>query len=334
MAAAPRVSVLLPARDAAETVGAAAASLLDGSFGDLEIVAVDDGSRDATRRRLEQLARRDRRVRVVATEGLGIAGAIEAARREARGELLARQDADDRSAPRRLERQVRLLDHDPTLVGVGCGFRWEPEALATAGMRRYQEWQNRLVDPEAIRAAALIECPVTHATLVLRREAVAAAGGWRDGPWAEDYDLVLRLLLVEGRRLGKVGEQLYAWRERPGRLTRTHPAYRVEAFHRARVCYLTRCLLAPGQAVELWGTGKLLERWRTSLTAAGHEVRAVALNPRRLRAGFRHIPPERLPEPSATPLLVALGTPASRELFARALAARGSVGGRDHWMLG
>ena len=82
----PRAAVLLPARDAASTVRAAAVSILRQTHRDLSLVIVDDGSRDRTPSILERLAGRDRRVVLVRGAGEGIAGALQ------RG--LSRCDAD------------------------------------------------------------------------------------------------------------------------------------------------------------------------------------------------------------------------------------------------
>src|SRR5439155_27214174 len=97
----PRVSVLFPARDAGPWVEQSLASILRQTERDLEVVAVDDGSRDDTLLRLERAARADRRMRVLSTEPRGLPAALGRARAEARGAYLARQDADDVSHPRR-----------------------------------------------------------------------------------------------------------------------------------------------------------------------------------------------------------------------------------------
>ena len=72
----PRVAVLLPAHDAARTVRGAAVSVLRQTFRDLLLVAVEDGSRDGTGQILERLARRDRRLTLVAGAGEGIVRAL------------------------------------------------------------------------------------------------------------------------------------------------------------------------------------------------------------------------------------------------------------------
>lgn len=331
----PKVSVLMPVYQAAGTVGAAAESVLGGTFASLELVAVDDGSTDGSAEVLEGLARRDGRLRVIRAPHRGITAALDAALRTARAPLVARMDADDLSRPERLARQFEALERHPEWAGVGCRFEWLAGSGATAGMERYARWQNGLVTPGDIRRGMFIENPVTHATLLLRRGALEAVGGYVDRGWSEDYDLVLRLLLG-GRELGKVSEALYQWRESGGRLTRTAGHCSTESFHRTRVHYLCRGVLADLKKVTLWGVGELGARWRRSLESAGLRVDGREVNPRALKAsrgGRALIPPERLPD--AGPLtLIACGTQVNRDLLREAAGAAGLVEGETYWCVG
>lgn len=325
----------MPVYQAEGTVREAAGSVLGGTFEDLELVAVDDGSSDRSAEILQELARGDGRVRVIRAPHRGITGALIAALAAARAPLVARMDADDLSHPERLARQWQALERHPEWVGVGCRFQWLAESEPTAGMERYAVWQNSLVTPGEIRRGMFIENPVTHATLLLRREALAAAGGYVAGEFSEDYDLVLRLL-TGGRELGKVPEVLYQWRESGGRLTRTGDHCSAESFHRTRVHYLLRHVLAGRGRVTLWGVGQLGADWKRSLTEAGLEVDHHPVNPRALktsRGGRVLIPPERLPA-SGEITLIACGTQVNRDLLREAAGSTGLAEGTSFWCVG
>src|SRR5262249_62284246 len=98
-----RVWVLLGSRDGEPYLGAALASLAAQTCPGVEVVAVDDGSRDGTAAQLEQLARERPRVRVLRTPGIGLAGALARAAPVAGGEVLARPGGDARPPPERPE---------------------------------------------------------------------------------------------------------------------------------------------------------------------------------------------------------------------------------------
>src|SRR5690606_33553161 len=105
-----------------------------------------------------------------------------------RGELIARMDADDVAEPDRLERQVAWLEARPDHAGCGTRVRYFPRASVRDGARRYEAWLNGIESAADVERDAFVECPVAHPTLMLRRAALVAAGGYRDAGWPEDYD--------------------------------------------------------------------------------------------------------------------------------------------------
>jgi hypothetical protein len=119
----PLVSVVMAARDVAAHIEAAIASILAQTWRDLELIVVDDGSRDDTRARAEAFALRDPRVRVLRQPASG--GPYVARNqglRAARGEFVAFQDGDDFAHPRRIERQIEPLLRDRRLIATSS--RW------------------------------------------------------------------------------------------------------------------------------------------------------------------------------------------------------------------
>jgi hypothetical protein len=157
-----------------------------------------------------------------------------------------------------------------------------PRHLVRAGARRYEAWLNSAVTPEGIEASIFVECPIPHPTFFLRAGAVERVGGYRDRGWPEDYDLVLRLWR-SGCRLGKVPEVLHRWRDRPDRLSRTHPAYASDAFLACKVHHLRRSLLGGGRSAVVWGAGPVGKVAARALRSAGTPIEAfVELDPRKI----------------------------------------------------
>lgn len=313
MSGAPRVSILLPFRDAAVTLGAALDSLAAQTLTDWEGLLIDDGSTDASAAVARAAAAGDRRWRLLRAGG-GLVDALNRGLAAARAPLVARMDADDLALPERLARQVALLDGDPSLTVAGCLVEAFPDTEVTDGMRRYVTWLNGLTTPQAIRDALFVESPIAHPSAVLRRDALRAAGGWRDGDFPEDYDLWLRLLL-DGGRAAKVPAVLLRWRESPGRLSRTDARYHRRRFLAAKLAHLPR-VLAPGRAVQIWGAGPTGRSWARALAARGYPVRRFYdIAPRRWERQIDGVPVLRpaAPDPADGFLLAAVGTPGARE---------------------
>ena len=119
----PGVSVLLPVRNAEDTLPECLASLAAQTYADHEVVAVDDHSSDGSRAILERAAHADPRLRLLDNPGRGLVAALNAAAAAARAPLLARMDADDVSLPGRLSAQAARLGSDPRLAVLGTRVR-------------------------------------------------------------------------------------------------------------------------------------------------------------------------------------------------------------------
>ncbi|MEC7524807.1 MAG: glycosyltransferase family 2 protein [Myxococcota bacterium] len=254
----PLVSVILPYRDAGETVARAIDGVLDG---DVEVLAIDDGSRDDGPARVAAID--DPRVRRLSTGGAGLVAALERGRAEARGRWIARMDADDVSRPGRFAAQVAALEADPRLAAVGARVTCPG---AGEGLRAYVAWQNALLSPAEHARDLFVEAPLCHPSVTLRREALDAVGGWRDPGWPEDYDLWLRLDAA-GWRLAKVPEPLLEWHHTEGRATFTHPRYAPARLREARAAFLAPRLT--GRPFAIWGAGRTGKRLARALEAHG-----------------------------------------------------------------
>jgi hypothetical protein len=268
----------------------------------------------------------DARVSVLRQEPLGLVAALERARARARGEYLARMDADDVAAPERLEEQLALMRERPDLVGCGCGIRYFPESLVQDGARRYQQWINALLEPDEIERDLFVECPIAHPTFFLRADAVAAVGGYRELGWPEDYDLLLRLWEAGGRFAKAEGELLH-WREGSTRLSRVHPAYGPDAFRRLKVDVLRRTLLKDRDGAIVWGAGPTGKAFARALADRSVEVRAfVDLDPRKVGQtvhGAPVIAPEEVNRFRGAFCVAAVGQPGAREEIREALRRLG-----------
>ncbi len=161
----------------------------------------------------------------------------------------------------------------------------DPAGIAD-GNRRYERWLNALTEPDRIRECRLVENPLPHPTWLGHRALFERLGGWRDGDFPEDHDLVLRALAA-GARPSKPEPVLLDWTDHPDRLTRTDPRYAPAAFVRLKAETLARADaglgLDAGRGVWLGGTGRAARLWCDALGAHGVRVRRLR-RPVRARA--------------------------------------------------
>lgn len=328
----PRIAVLLPVRNAGPTLDAALRSLWRQTWTDFEVLAVDDGSTDRGPDILRRHAAREPRLRILHPAASGLVAALETARAAAGAPYLARMDADDLSHPDRFRRQLAYLEAHPRVAAVGSRVALFPRRSLGAGWRRYQAWLNRLLTPEDHARELFVESPLAHPSVLLRADAVAAVGGYRDRGWAEDYDLWLRLAAA-GRHLAKVPDTLLAWRHGPGRHSLTSPRYHRRAFLRARAHYLARHPVLAGGRTAMWGVGGTGRDLARRLGDEGIRVpRFYEVDPKRVGGRFLDAPIVSwlaLEPAGRLPLVVAVGAPGARGVIRAEARRRGYREGRD-----
>ncbi len=327
----PRVSILLPVRDAAATLPACLRSITRQSLPAFRCIVVDDHSTDGTAELLARFAARDPRFLIVANSGRGLVSALQTGLAHCDHAFIARMDADDLMHRERLRRQIAALDAAPDLAGVGCHPRPFPSHAFGDGTRTYTTWLGSLRTADDVQRDALIECPLLHPTWCVRRAAFDRHS-YREVPWAEDYDLLLRWLQA-GLRLGVVPRQLHAWRRGPRTATTTDPRYARRTFPMLKAAFLVSGLLADTDRYVLWGHGGTGRALRRELAQLGrHPTAIVELHPRRLGQridGALVVPPSAVPSLPPVPIVVSVaGTPA-RTIVRTQLCALGRVELRD-----
>lgn len=307
----PRASVLLPVRDGAY-LPEALASLSAQTFGDFEVCLQLDGADDDARRAAAAAAAADDRVRVSGMPARGIVAALNAAASRARSDLFVRMDADDVSTHDRLARLVAWADARDDLDFLASRVRYVSGAPLSEGMKRYEDWLNRLLVHEDIVKSRFVECVMPHPAWAVRRRLFESLGGYRDGDFPEDYDFFLRAVEA-GARFGKVDAVLLDWRDRPDRLSRRDPRYARRAFFELKFEHLVPVLRADGRDVLVVDRGsKAGRRWSNRLDAAGLRVRFA----------------ERIPDAGECVLLVAVGGE-TRDHLLGCFARLGFVEGED-----
>jgi len=199
--ATPAVTVLIGAYENEATVARAVESILAQTEKNLELLVIDDGSRDGSAAAAEKAIGDDSRGRVMRLErNVGIARSLNAGLEAAAAPVVAIQDADDYSAPERLERELAALAENPDAAVVGSRMR---EADASGRLLRPRtSFAAGDVGPVLMRFN-----PIPNGSAAFRRDVVLALGGYDPRyRFATEYDLWLRI--AERHRLLALDEEL------------------------------------------------------------------------------------------------------------------------------
>jgi len=215
----PLVSVVMPAFNVGPFVEAAAVSVLDQSWPEVELIVVDDGSTDDTGAILERLAAErsgaGRRMVIRRQENGGLAAALNRAIAEVGGPYVCFCDGDDRLRPELIERLVGRLEAEPDLDMVFPRYVYVDEAGAPFGV------ESAPPRPRYGLETFLIENPVECASgTVLRTAALERAAPFDESlPACVHLDFFLRVLAQRPRNAGGVDAFLVDYRRRPGQIT-------------------------------------------------------------------------------------------------------------------
>lgn len=202
------VSVIIPAMNRVEELRRAVDSVLAQTFGDFEILVVDDGSAVPLEEQFG--ARSDGRLRFVRQANTGPSGARNTGAREARGELLAFLDSDDTWEPEKLARQCARFAERPELVLVGTGARFVDDDGVVPD-------QTRVSAAATPRVWTLLQ--MTTPSVMIRRDVFLDGGGFvPELFFMEDKELFLRVGL--SRPFESIPEPLTVVHDHARRTTR------------------------------------------------------------------------------------------------------------------
>jgi hypothetical protein len=332
------VTVVLPFYNAAHTLNETLDSIQQQTLENFTLIAVDDGSTDHSAELLQQRMQLDPRIQLLQPGHQGVVGAMNSALAECRTPLVARMDADDLMAPRRLEMQCAFMHSHPDIDLLGSRVRMFADTPIADGLGEYIRWQNNCLTPQQIADNIYVELPIAHPSLMFRRVVVLQAGGYRDGDFPEDYELLLRLH-QRGHRMAKLDETLLHWRDGDDRLTRTDNRYSREAFDRVRANYLAADpRLQTDRPLVLWGAGRKSRKRAAHLLAHGFKhIAWVDIDPRKIGNSVEGIPvvePSWLQQNKRPFVLNYVNNHGAREQVATELEAMGYRQGEDFLHVG
>jgi glycosyltransferase involved in cell wall biosynthesis len=190
----PLVSVIIPSFNRQNSIAKALESVLLQSYKNLEIIVADNRSTDNTPKILEEYRMKDSRIKIIVNEeNLPLANTLNKAIATSHGSYIARLDDDDAwIGADKITKQIDFLESHKEHVLIGTGV---------IAVNEHGKEIRRTLFPkehEQIRDSMLLRCLFVHPTVVFRKDAFVAAGGYSETLVCEDYDLWLRL--------GKIGK--------------------------------------------------------------------------------------------------------------------------------
>lgn len=197
-------------------------SILNQTYRDFEFIICDDGSNDGTYEMVQDLIKNDKRVILIKNnENKGLAYSLNHCLSMAKGEYIARMDADDISMPNRLEKQIKFLDEHLEYAIVGCNLL----LINNKGI-----WGKRILAEKPTKKSFLFTSPFCHPAIVMRKEILDKVNNYKVEKItrrAEDYDLFMRIYANDYKGYN-MQEFLYQFREDNDTYKRRAYKYRID----------------------------------------------------------------------------------------------------------
>lgn len=219
----PLVSVIVPAYNCAKYIPETLSSIFEQDYPDVEIIVVNDGSKDDT---LELLKTYRDRIVLIDQQNTGAPGARNAGMRVARGEFISFCDSDDLWAKQKTRAQVAYLNHHPNVGMVYCKWHvWEPESGGRFVVPPFfnSEDDSQEIDPNNsgwLYHKLLLDCICLTSSVMFRREIITKVGFFADDLWnGDDYDYWLRTSRIT--EIHKLKSSLVLYRILPQSVART-----------------------------------------------------------------------------------------------------------------
>lgn len=202
------VTAMMPAYNAQETIEATIRSILNQSYEDWDLLIIDDGSTDNTRRIAESFALSDPRIHVMPLPHVGMINAVGLGVQAAHGRWVARLDSDDLWHPAKLERQMEYLAAHPRIKVLGTwgerindqGERLSSFDIGPASVAEYQQWKAKRQPIFMI-----------HSSIVVDREVLLAHGGYQAAEYPGE-DLWLWTRIAQNHPVVALPENLMSYR--------------------------------------------------------------------------------------------------------------------------
>ena len=222
-----KVSVMMPAYNAAKFIPEAILSMQEQTYKDWELLIVDDGSTDDTYDLALLRSFDDPRIRVIESPHAGCPTARNLAMHFATGDIIARLDADDLHSRCRIEKQVDYLRHNPAIDLVTCGYSWLKNGIVTP----------RVSKPMVAESYFAGRGGPPCATIVAWKCAYDKIGPFKiDQLAGSDGDWNFRAL-VAGMQWGHIDEPMYIQRRHPGQLSQSMRSMQRAVHEKARERY-------------------------------------------------------------------------------------------------
>lgn len=255
-------------------------SIVQQSFQDWELIAINDFSSDQSESILKKYQEQDARIRYFNNQKKGIISALELAYKHCSAEAITRMDADDIMTEDKLECLQQALIKNPKAC-ITAFVEYFSDTVLQDGFTRYAGWLNQLVQNRSHYLDIYKECVVASPCWMMHRSTIEQIGGIVSDRYPEDYDLCFRLYAHRVPIIG-VEKTLHLWRDHPNRASRNDSNYADQAFIPLKLYHFLDIDFKKEKKLKLLGAGTSGKRWAKALIEKNISFEWLSNNPKKI----------------------------------------------------
>jgi glycosyltransferase involved in cell wall biosynthesis len=287
----PLVSIIMPVFNEELHLEKCLNSIINQTYGNWELIAIDDFSRDRSPEILTQFQKKDSRIRALKNNEKGIIPALAKAFSLSTGEFISRMDADDYMPDYKIQDMVTSLFPSGEKSIVTGKVEYFSDGVLQGGFIRYAEWLNNLCEQGNHWDHIYKECVIPSACWMARKKDLESINAFTKSQYPEDYDLVFRFYQHQFKVI-PITKRLHYWRDHPGRASRNDPNYLDQKFYDLKLKYFFEIERDEKSPLFIWGAGRKGKILVSKLIKEGYEFRWLSDNNKKVGKHIYHIPIE------------------------------------------
>ena len=248
------LSIVMPVKNTSLYLPACMKSIVNQSWKNWELLAINDHSTDDSEAILNSFAQADKRIKVVKNKGKGVIDALRTGFDISKGNFITRMDSDDINELIKFEYMIGQL----TASGVGHIALGQVDYFAEGGIgdgfQNYETWMNGLIATGNCFTEIYKECVIPSPCWMLHRSDFESVGGFESSLYPEDYDLCFRMY-EKGLKPIACDKVLFHWRDYADRTTRVVSHYQGEALLKLKCYHFISIDFDASKRLVLWGAG-------------------------------------------------------------------------------
>ncbi|MDG1331892.1 MAG: glycosyltransferase [Crocinitomicaceae bacterium] len=252
----PLVSIIMAVKDTAPYLHDCIDSILNQTYQNWELIAVNDHSSDATPDILKAYSEQDARVRYFDSDKPKLIPTLQVAYAQVKGELINRMDSDDKMPLDKIEVLVNeWLKYGKGTVIAGGTEHFVDEGEVGDGFLKYERWLNEVARTSSHYQEIYKECVIPSHCWIIHKEDFDAVDAFNPLIYPEDYDLCFRFYR-HGLKVVGIDKVLHFWRDRSNRISRTWEEYKDNRYFDLKLRFFYELDRDRARPLVLWGAGR------------------------------------------------------------------------------